>query len=146
MITSIDIKLELGTNYPTRAHPTDAGIDLASNDFYSIKLGDRSLIKTGVRVRIPEGYVGLLAARSSLQKKGLVLGNSLGIIDSDYRGEILVSLVNVFGLEYARIDKSERIAQLLVVPIALPNLNIVHESEELWNSTIRGNGGFGSTG
>ncbi len=146
----LDIRVSDLRDIPTRAHPTDAGLDLKAKDCHFIGLHERVLIKTGVYVRIPKGYVGMLVPRSSLSKKNLILSNSVGIIDSDYRGELLVSLTFIgsrdrdcFGVD---IEEGERIAQLLIVPIVLPEVNVVLEDIGEWNSTTRGTGGFGSTG
>lgn len=138
---------------PMRAHPTDAGVDLTADclmyderfmDWESefIPVGRNSVFGTGVRVAIPEGYVGLLFARSSLGvKRRLDVANGTGVIDADYRGEVQVCLRNT-GRRTASIERGERIAQLVVVPV---NLTPWVEVEQL-NTTERGNGGFGSTG
>ena len=98
-------------------------------------------IPTGVRCEIPEGYVGLLLARSSLGKRGLVLANGVGVIDSGFTGEITVPLFNV-GKHDAILLDGERIAQLVIVPCMLPTF----EQVESLGETERGDGGFGSTG
>lgn len=138
---------------PLRAHPTDAGLDLAAREEVLLDVRKRVLVSTGVQVRIPKGYVGLLVPRSSLSKNNIILTNSCGVIDSDYRGELLVSLMYLgnpetgIGIEdHRHISRGERIAQLLVVPIALPEVKVVYEDDEDWNNTERGTGGFGSTG
>ena len=137
---------------PKRMHPTDAGLDLKAKEDYALRSHQRVLVGTGVQVRIPEGHVGLLFPRSSLSKKGITMTNSVGVIDSDYRGEIMASLC------YARndndhvmqpqqyIDKYERIVQLVVLPIALLSPVEWKGTEKEWNDTVRGHGGFGSTG
>jgi dUTP pyrophosphatase len=114
----------------------------------------RTLVKTGVSVRIPAGYVGLLVPRSSLSKKNIILTNSCGIIDADYRGELLISLMYVnkaceegYGpVGHSHIEAGERIAQLLIVPIALPEPIKYTGNDDDWTNTARGTGGFGSTG
>ena len=111
--------------------------------------GERVLVGTGVRVRIPEDHVGLLFPRSSLSKFGVQMTNSVGVIDSDYRGEIMASLMynGTTGWNAYVIPKHERIVQLVVVPVPHFVTKIdEHSTEEQWNNTARGTGGFGSTG
>lgn len=149
MLPTIEFKiLDDRASLPVRAHPTDAGLDLAALEAVDLRFNLRKLVRTGLSVRIPSGYVGLLVPRSSLSKKGVMLTNSCGIIDADYRGELLVSLINNFSapMTDARIEAGERIAQLLIVPIALPEPFVYTGSDEDWNNTQRGAGGFGSTG
>lgn len=137
---------------PTRAHPTDAGVDLtaygterstsgkwvASN----IVPGGTFTIHTGIAAAIPTGYVGLLFARSSLGVKMRIdLANSVGVIDSDYRGEIKAVLRNT-GTTSQTITQGQRICQLVVVPVnTVPWVEV-----ERLDATDRGEGGFGSTG
>jgi dUTP pyrophosphatase len=139
------IKAEHPDLIPERANPTDAGLDLKSKDDFHIGC-NRILVGTGIRVKIPVGYVGLLIARSSLSKKGIFLTNSVGVIDSDYRGELLVSLAARPETVAPTIKRGERIAQLVIVPIALANVVISDQSEADWTDTSRGTGGFGSSG
>ena len=97
---------------------------------------------TGIAVAIPAGHVGLLIARSSLAvKKAMTLANGVGVIDADYRGEIQVPIVTTDGC-HNLIQAGTRIAQLIILPIALPTVEVVTELPD----TARGNGGFGSTG
>lgn len=117
-------------------------MDLATVVDFTLKPSERKLIPTGISVAIDTGKVGLIYIRSSLgYKKGLSLPNCVGVIDSDYRGEIFVACVNI-GTEDISIAKGERIAQLVVMPYSHENI-IVEESLE---DTDRGAGGFGSTG
>lgn len=153
LLEELEVRLGSYDNIPKRAHPTDAGLDLAARDEVTLDVRKRVLVKTGVQVRIPKGYVGLLVPRSSLSKNNIILTNSCGVIDSDYRGELLVSLMYLgtpdnFGNieDHRHISKGERIAQLLIVPIALPSVKVIYEDDEDWNDTARGTGGFGSTG
>ena len=138
------IKLNEFAKEPQYANDYAAGADLysASNEQITIKPSETVLVGTGIAAEIPEGYVGLVFARSGLAtKKGLAPANKVGVIDSDYRGEIKVSLHN-HSDKTETIDAGERIAQLVVVPF-------VHASFELSSSlseTDRGSGGFGSTG
>lgn len=128
---------------PTRAHPTDAGLDLAASETTHVVPGPNpTLVPTGIAVAIPEGHVGILAARSSLAtKKSMTLANGVGIIDSDYRGEIKIPIIPLDGC-HNLIQAGQKIAQLIILPIALPTVEAVAELPE----SVRGLGGFGSTG
>jgi dUTP pyrophosphatase len=117
-----------------------AGVDLCCNSPHDLIVSmDNVNIGTGVKAEIPEGYVGLLMVRSSFGKKGLRLANTVGVIDPDYRGEIM-AVVNCDGI--CVIKAGERFAQLLVVPCPQFEIEFVDEL----SSTERGAGGFGSTG
>ena len=136
-------RLKNGAVIPTRGSEYAAGSDLysAENDLY---IEDRQtvMIGTGIAMEIPEGYVGLVYARSGLAcKEGLAPANKVGVIDSDYRGEIKVALYNQSG-EKKLVKKGERIAQIVIAPFLTPEFTEVSELDE----TDRGNGGFGSTG
>lgn len=142
---SIKIKYRYEGNFekPKKQTSGAAGIDLVNNDAHSctVEVGDSAIISTGVFIEIPEGYVGLLFARSSLGfKYSCTLANSVGVIDSDYRGEIKAKIVN-HGKEAHTFTPGERFAQLVIVPV--PQIELV-ESE--LSETERGEGGFGSTG
>ena len=127
---------------PTRAHPTDAGLDLAASETTHIAPGVVTLVPTGIAVAIPDGYFGLLTARSSLAaKKAMTLANGVGIIDSDYRGEIKIPIIPLDGC-HNLIQAGQKIAQLIILPIATPTIEVVSELPE----SARGQGGFGSTG
>ena len=127
---------------PTRAHPTDAGLDLYAAETVHIIPNQVTLVPTGIAVAIPEGHVGLLVARSSLAvKKAMTLANGVGVIDPDYRGEIKVPIVPLDGC-HNLIQAGTRIAQLVILPIALPRIDVVADLPE----SPRGNGAFGSTG
>jgi len=127
---------------PARGTPGAAGLDLYSDEKVLLLSGNVTMVRTGIAVEIPEGYVGLVFVRSSLGKAGVALANSVGVIDSDYRGEILLAMVytSSFGGQYIR--EGDRIAQLVVIPAPLFELQEVDELSE----TKRGEGGFGSTG
>jgi dUTP pyrophosphatase len=128
---------------PSRAHEGDAGLDLYACEAAHIGPGERWSVGTGVAVEIPEGHAGLVLPRSGLAKKhGIALVNSPGLIDSGYRGEIRVLLLNTDPAETFRVEPGDRIAQLVVAPIALAN---PVETEALADSA-RGDGGFGSSG
>ncbi len=121
-----------------------AGADLyaAIDKALAIEAGQTVLVPTGIAMEIPEGYVGLVFARSGLAtKKGLAPANKVGVIDSDYRGEIMVALYNHSG-ERAQVLAGERIAQIVLVPYLTAQFEIADEL----SSTERGSGGFGSTG
>lgn len=142
-------KLEHPACMPTRANPTDAGLDLRCKQTVVLQTGVRTLVATGVSVKIPRGYVGLLFPRSSLSKSGITMTNSVGVIDSDYRGEILASLqFNGLPDNHSEIEipAGERIVQLVVVPILSVIPAVDDYSDEEWFDTKRGAGGFGSTG
>lgn len=147
------VKLSNANCMPKRAHPTDAGADLVSREDVFLSKGKRTLIPTGVFVEIPHGYVGLLVPRSSLSKRNIVMTNSVGIIDAEYRGEIMASLMYLgdnssdFASDTHQdsggyIAKYERIVQLVIVPVLLADFTVVDELSD----TVRGTGGFGSTG
>lgn len=130
---------------PMRANPTDAGLDLRSVAEVRIRCEERTLVHTGVYVKIPVGYVGLLFPRSSLSKAGITMTNSVGVIDSDYRGQIMASLIsNRAG--GSLVQAGERIVQLVLVPIMIPELEVFTGTDEEWCDTARGLGGFGSSG
>lgn len=128
---------------PTRAHEGDAGLDLYACEAAHLGPGERWSVGTGVAVEIPEGHAGLVLPRSGLAKKhGIALVNSPGLIDSGYRGEVRVLLLNTDPAETFRIEPGDRIAQLVIAPIALAE---PVEVESLTDSQ-RGDGGFGSSG
>lgn len=126
---------------PTKGTEKSAGYDLYSLENMFIPRGQKREINTKVSVEIPEGYFGLICPRSSMGKKGFSLVNTIGIIDSDYRGQIILHFINN-GLNGQSIKRGDRIAQLLIVPYISPEIKVVEELSE----TVRGTGGFGSTG
>jgi len=128
---------------PSRAHEGDAGLDLYACEAAHIGPGERWSVGTGIAVEIPDGHAGLVLPRSGLAKKhGIALVNSPGLIDSGYRGEIRVLLLNTDPAETFRVVAGDRIAQLVIAPIALAE---PVEAPALAEST-RGEGGFGSSG
>jgi len=135
----IECKVEDSAFLPKRAHPTDAGADLVSTEDLEIYPGDQKLVDTGVAVKIPEGYGGFVFNRSSQGKKGITIPHSVGVIDSDYRGNIKVILKNT-GDDPYKIQRGDRVAQLVIMPVLLVDF------VDAWNDTVRGKGGFGSTG
>lgn len=129
---------------PTYGSAGSAGGDLYSAEENDITVapGQTAFIGTGLAVEIPQGLVGLVYARSGLAcKKGLAPANKVGVIDSDYRGEIKVALYN-HGKESQTVAKGERIAQLVIAPFVFAEYE---ETDDL-SDTARGEGGFGSTG
>ncbi len=137
-------KLNPKAKLPTYGTNQSAGADLyvCLEKPVTIGPGDTAFLPTGIAIAVPEGYAGLVFARSSLGcKRGLAPANKVGVIDSDYRGEICVVLHN-HSSQPQTVEDGERVAQLVVVPVLAPELV---EAEEL-DDTERGTGGFGSTG
>lgn len=132
------IKLDPGAVMPTRAHDTDAGLDLYSRENKAIWPGHIEIFDTGVHVELPENSVGLITSKSGLMARGIT---SRGTIDSSYRGSIKAVLFNN-GAEAVFIKSGDKITQLVVLPILLPEIEVVDELSD----TDRGSGGFGSTG
>ncbi len=128
---------------PTRAHEGDAGLDLYACEVAHIGPGERWGVGTGIAVEIPEGHAGLVLPRSGLAREhGIALVNSPGLIDAGYRGEIRVLLLNTDPAETFRVAAGDRIAQLVIAPIALAEPVEVAALAE----SARGEGGFGSSG
>jgi len=137
-------KLDERAVIPTYGTKFSAGADLYAvlDEKVVIKSGETILIKTGLSMEIPVGYAGLIYARSGLaSKKGLAPANKVGVVDSDYRGEVMVALHN-HSNEDRVIEHGERIAQLVITPFYKANFEVVEELD----FTNRGEGGFGSTG
>jgi dUTP diphosphatase len=136
-------KLKDGATLPSRAHEGDAGLDLYACEAAHIGPGERWSVGTGVGVAIPNGHAGLVLPRSGIARDhGIALVNSPGLIDSGYRGELRVLLLNTDPAETFRVEPGDRIAQLVVSPIVLAE---PIETESLTES-VRGDGGFGSSG
>lgn len=133
-------KLHPEAKIPTYAHPDDAGFDLYAIENETIKKGGRALVGTGIAIEIPDGYVGLVWDKSGLSSKhGLkTLG---GVVDAGYRGEIKIGLMNLGESDYS-IEAGNKIAQMLIQKVEHAEIK---EVEEL-SDTMRGAGGFGSTG
>lgn len=137
-------KLDERAVLPAYGSVSAAGADLyaVTDGTVTFSPGETKLIHTGLAVEIPEGYAGLIYARSSLAtKRGLAPANKVGVVDADYRGEVMVSLHNHSSATQT-IESGERIAQLVITPFLKAEFT---ESEEL-SDTARGAGGFGSTG
>ena len=142
----VELKILNENCYPEYATPGSAGVDLRvcylPKNGINIRPGSQFMFNTGIALHIKDpGYAGMIIPRSSLGKKGIVLGNLVGLIDSDYQGEILVLLWNR-GHEVVKIEYMDRIAQLVIVPVIQAQFEIVQEFEQ----SQRGAGGFGSTG
>lgn len=124
---------------PTRAHPTDAGLDLRALEPATVAPGGTTTVRTGITVAIPEGHVGLVWPRSGLARHGV--DTLAGVIDPGYTGEVLVVLTT-HGQTHHHIEPGDRVAQLIVQPCDLPRVVIVDTLPD----TARGDGAFGSTG
>lgn len=128
---------------PAYAHPGDAGADLMAAQDVEIAPGERALVRTGVAVALPEGFVGLVHPRSGLAARlGVTVLNAPGTVDAGYRGEILVNLINHDPVKSAKIARGDRIAQLVVQRVERAYFHLVDELPD----SQRGAGGHGSTG
>lgn len=135
-------KLHSDAVIPSIAKAGDAGMDLTAVS-QTIDADSNFIYNIGLAVEIPEGYVGLLFPRSSNSKKDLILSNSVGVIDSGYRGELMVKFKHIGGSPFPKIySAGERIAQLVIIEIPKVIVTVVDEL----SSSERGEGGFGSTG
>ncbi|SEC20418.1 dUTP pyrophosphatase [Paramicrobacterium humi] len=142
MTESADV-LIIAPQPPSYAHPGDAGADLRSAESLTLEPGQRSLVGTGVSIALPEGFAAFVVPRSGLAAKhGITVVNSPGTIDAGYRGEIKVILLNTDASEPYRIEAGDRIAQLIVMPVAQATFTPV----DVLPDSVRGAGGFGSTG
>ena len=135
----LKVKLDENATAPVRAHQDDAGLDIMSAESVAVPSHDSMVVETGVHVQIPKGYVGLLTSKSGLMAKNGV--TTRGTIDSGYTGSIKVVVFNDGGYPLF-IKRGQKITQLLVIPIATPEVEIVDSLDE----TDRGENGFGSTG
>ena len=137
------MKVKLVNKYaqlPTRGSKDAAGLDLYCPFHIKVPADSQKKIPLGILVEIPQGYMGLLVPRSSMSKTPLRCANSVGIIDADYRGELSIAYENISCSDYT-IFRGDRIAQLIIVPIAIVD---VEEAQTL-SETERGDGGYGST-
>ncbi|GAB3234398.1 dUTP diphosphatase [Mycolicibacterium hippocampi] len=149
MSTSLAVlRLDRDLPLPSRAHDGDAGVDLYSAQDIELGPGERALVPTGVAVAIPFGMVGLVHPRSGLAARvGLSIVNSPGTVDAGYRGEVKVSLINLDPRTPIVVRRGDRIAQLLVQRVELPELIEVTSFDEAGLAdTTRGDGGHGSSG
>ena len=128
---------------PSRAHPGDAGSDLRAAEAARLLPGERASVGTGIAVEIPDGWAGLVLPRSGLAARhGISVVNAPGLIDAGYRGEVRVLLLNTDRENVFEVEPGDRIAQLMLVRHESPELEEVESLEE----SVRGAGGFGSTG
>ncbi len=137
-------KLRDNAQMPTYGSEYAAGADMyaALDEAVTIEPGETKFIPTGLAFEIPEGYAGFVHARSGLaSKRGLAPANKVGVIDADYRGEVMVALHN-HGKESQTVEAGERVAQMIIAPFVAVNYVFSDELDE----TVRGEGGFGSTG
>ena len=137
-------RLEQEARLPTQGSSQAAGWDLYALKETKVVRKSSSMIRTGLAVAIPEGWEGQIRCRSSLGKKGMIMPNGVGTIDSDYRGELMVLATWIGEGDSFTVAKGERVAQLLFAPV--PKVNIVETTVENLGKTERGQGGFGSTG
>jgi dUTP pyrophosphatase len=127
---------------PVQAYPGDAGLDLASCERVVLAPGERALVGTGLAVAVPDGYAGFVQPRSGLAARhGITIVNAPGLVDSGYRGELRVALLNTDARESFTVEPGMRIAQLVVLPVPAVSLLEVDELEE----SVRGVRGFGSS-
>lgn len=143
---SLDISLQLLDDQmpvPSYAHPSDAGADLHAREAVELAPGQRALIRTGIALALPHGYVGLIHPRSGLAAKhGITVVNAPGTVDAGYRGEIMVTLLNTDATHSFSVNRGDRIAQLVIQKVEHARFTLVQSLDQ----TSRGVGGFGSTG
>jgi dUTP pyrophosphatase len=136
-------RLLANASLPSAQHPGDAGLDLRAAEGAKVEPGERTMVPTGVAVAIPEGYAGLVLPRSGLAARhGLTLANAPGLVDTGYRGEVIVAVVNLDREEPVVIEPGDRIAQLVVIEAPAVEPTWVDELP----ASDRDVGGFGSTG
>ena len=142
----IEVQIKLldeGLPVPRYQHEGDAGLDLPSRVDYVLEPGERATIPTGIAVAIPQGYAGFVLPRSGLaSRNGISLVNSPGLVDSGYRGEMAIVMINTDKREAFHIKRGDRIAQLVIQKVESVVLRQIEELDD----TSRGAGGFGSTG
>lgn len=134
------IKLDTGAYTPTRAHSTDAGLDLYARESQIVPARESAIFDTGVHIELPKGTTGFLKSKSGLNVKHGI--TSEGVIDEGYTGSIVVKLYNNSGYDYS-VNAGDKISQLVILPVVIPD--ILEIATEL-DDTDRGNGGFGSSG
>jgi dUTP pyrophosphatase len=136
-------RLHQAARLPVRAHDDDAGYDLCAVHAATLAPGERALVRTGIAIELPAGHAGLVLPRSGLAARhGIAIVNAPGLIDTGYRGELKVLLLNTDRAETFAIAPGDRIAQLVLVAVATP---AIVEADAL-AATARGEGGFGSSG
>lgn len=135
-------KVSGNAKMPSYAHPGDSGMDLYSSEDIVLKPGERKLVKTGIKIAVPEGFEAQVRPKSGIAvKNGVTVLNTPGTIDSGYRGEVQVILVNL-GKEAFKVEKGKKIAQLVIAKVEQAEI----EEVEKLDDTSRNTGGFGSTG
>ena len=147
MTTDLNVefaRLDSAAIIPTQGSPQAAGWDLYALEETIVKRNSSSMIKTGLAIAIPEGWEGQIRCRSSLGKKGMIMPNGIGTIDSDYRGELMVLATWIGEGDEFVVQQGERVAQLLFSRV--PKVKFVERSFEELGTTQRGKGGFGSSG
>ena len=146
MMTPVNVHIKLldpELPAPAYAKPGDAGADLRSRIDFELEPGERALVPTGVAIALPEGYVGLVHPRSGLAtKNGITIANAPGTVDSGYRGELMVTLLNTDKTKSFHVQRGDRIAQLVIQKYKHATFTVVDELEQ----TERGSSGFGSSG
>jgi dUTP pyrophosphatase len=141
-MVEVPVQLSESATLPSYQTLGAAGMDVCCSQEFSINPMERKLIGTGIRLAIPEGFEAQVRPRSGLAiRHGISMVNTPGTIDSDYRGELMLILIN-FGSEAVQFNQGERIGQLVFCPVVRASLKVVDELE----GTQRGQGGFGSTG
>jgi dUTP pyrophosphatase len=137
------VKLQEAASLPTRAHDGDAGLDLYACEPAHLGPGERWSVGTGIAVEVPAGHAGLVLPRSGLAREhGIALVNAPGLIDAGYRGEVKVLLLNTDPAEVFRVEPGDRIAQLVIVPVAIAEPVV----QRALGESARGEDGFGSSG
>ena len=146
MMTPVNVHIKLldpELPAPAYAKPGDAGADLRSRIDFELEPGERALVPTGVAIALPEGYVGLVHPRSGLStKNGITIVNAPGTVDSGYRGELMVTLLNTDKTKSFHVQRGDRIAQLIIQKYEHATFTVVDELDQ----TERGSSGFGSSG
>ena len=146
MMTPVNVHIKLldpELPAPAYAKPGDAGADLRSRIDFELEPGERALVPTGVAIALPEGYVGLVHPRSGLAtKNGITIVNAPGTVDSGYRGELMVTLLNTDKTKSFHVQRGDRIAQLVIQKYEHATFTVVEELDQ----TERGSSGFGSSG
>ncbi|HEX5595656.1 MAG TPA: dUTP diphosphatase [Micromonosporaceae bacterium] len=128
---------------PTYAHPGDAGADLVAAEDVKLAPGERAVVRTGIAVALPDGFVGLVHPRSGLAARlGVTVLNAPGTVDAGYRGEIMVTLINHDRRDPVQISRGDRIAQLVIQRVERAHFHVVDQLPD----SVRGTGGYGSTG
>ena len=132
-----------GENAPGYAHPGDAGADLVSTEGFVLQPGERRLVGTGLQIALPDGYAAFVVPRSGLAAKhGITIVNAPGTVDAGYRGEVKVALLNTDRSAAHEVHVGDRIAQMIVMPVPRVTFTRVEELPD----SVRGQGGFGSSG